>query len=208
MTNTPALLDHVVVVTNDLDTAVEQIAKATGVTLEPGGVHPSFGTRNYLASFGSGAYLEVIGVDRENTGYTGTRPFGIDDATGTFAATWAITPQDIEAAVVASRAHGVDPGEPEPKSRRRPDGSLLEWKLTRSFSEPSGVVPFMLDWEGATTPAETTTATLKLVQLTASHPEPETVVPLLRALGTDLNVKHGPAKLEVTLEGPAGRITL
>lgn len=208
MTTAPALLDHVVVITDDLDTAVEQIAGATGVTLEPGGVHPSFGTRNSLASFGSGAYLEVIGVDAANTEFTGTRPFGIDDATGTFTATWAITPEDIEAAVAASRRHGVDPGAPQPKSRRRPDGSLLEWKLTRSFSEPSGVVPFMLDWEGARTPAETTTATLKLVQLTASHPEPETVVPLLRALGTDLDVEQGPAKLEVTLEGPTGRITL
>ncbi|WP_162322166.1 VOC family protein [Nesterenkonia haasae] len=208
MTSAPALLDHVVVVSDDLEAAVEQIAGATGVTLDPGGVHPSFGTRNYLASFGSGAYLEVIGVDQENTEFTGTRPFGIDDAVGTFAATWAITPEDIEAAVAASRIHGVDPGDPEPKSRRRPDGSLLEWKLTRSFSEPSGVVPFMLDWEGATTPAETTTARLDLVQLKASHAQPEVVLPVLRAVGTDLDIVRGPANLEVTLEGPAGRITL
>lgn len=208
MTKAPAHLDHVVVVTDDLEAAVEQVAAATGVTLEPGGVHPSFGTRNYLASFGNGAYLELIGADQENTEFSGTRPFGIDEAAETFTATWAITPESIDAAVAASRAHGVDPGDPQPKSRRRPDGTLLEWKLTRFFSEPTGVVPFMLDWEGSATPAETTDATLSLVRLKVSHPDPDDVIPLLRAIGTDLEVEQAPPKLEVTLEGPAGQITL
>lgn len=208
MKRTPALLDHVVVITDDLSESVAQIAAATGVTLEPGGVHPHFGTRNYLASFGDGAYLELIGADAENVEFVGSRPFGIDEATGMVTATWAITPENIEVAVAASRDRGVDPGDPKPKSRRRPDGSLLEWKLTRFFAEPSGVVPFMLDWEGATTPAETTTAALTLVRMEAAHPASEEVEVLLGAIGTDLDVEQGPEKLAVTLEGPAGRITV
>ena len=204
----PAHLDHIVVTTDDLPAAVALIAERTGVTLEPGGVHPSFGTRNFLATFGGGAYLELIGVDEENTAFGGTRPFRIDEARGTSTATWAITPPDIRAAVAGARSAGLEPGEPEPKSRRRPDGSLLEWQLTRSLAEPTGVVPFLLDWEGAQTPAETTATAIRLVSFEARHPQPETIRPVLQAYGTDLTVEQGEPGLQVTLEGPSGRITL
>ncbi|HIW99069.1 MAG TPA: VOC family protein [Candidatus Nesterenkonia stercoripullorum] len=204
----PERLDHIVVTTDDLDAGLALIEESTGVRLEPGGVHPDFGTRNYLATFGPTAYLELIGVDEENTEFSGTRPFRIDTATTTSTATWAITCEDLEATVAAARDAGLEPGDPEPKSRRRPDGSLLEWRLTRNLPEPTGVVPFLLDWQGATTPAQTTEATLELVAFHAWHLEPQRIRPVLQAYGTDLIVEPGEPGLRVTVEGPAGRITL
>ncbi|GAA4415177.1 VOC family protein [Georgenia halophila] len=204
----PRYLDHVVVTTPDLAAAVRDLESATGVAPEPGGVHPTFGTRNYLVTFGGDRYLEILGADPENHGFTGIRPFGVDDVTGTATSTWAIHPPDISGAVTAARAAGIDPGEPYDGSRRTADGTLLQWRLTKDHAEPSGVVPFLLDWGETVSPARTTTPQLGLVELVASHPEPARIRSVLTALGTDLEVSEGPARLRLTVEGPAGSTTL
>lgn len=204
----PPHLDHIIIATPDLAAGVAMIAEATGVTLQLGGVHPKFGTRNYLATFGDGTYLELIGVDTENPEFSGTRPFRVDEVTRTATSTWTIEPADIDAAVAAARDAGADLGDPFPGSRRTPEGTLLEWRLTQPLGEPSGVVPFLLDWQDSVTPAQTTEPRLELASITATHPDPEYVARVLEALGTHMDVTEGPAKVEVTLAGPSGQITL
>jgi hypothetical protein len=205
----PPHLDHVIVTTPDLADAVAQVERATGVAPAPGGVHPTFGTRNYLVQFQDGTYLELLGADPENTEFSGTRPFGVDDATTTAARTWAIAPSPAAAAFAAGRAAGVDVGDLGDGSRRTADGTLLTWQLTPPLhGDPSGVIPFVIDWGATGSPARTIAPTLTLESFEVTHPEPERVRDLLRALGTDVEVAAGPAGVRLTVSGPGGSLTL
>jgi len=204
----PTNLDHVVVTTPDLAEAVRQFEQATGIAPEAGGVHPTFGTRNYLVSFGGDTYLEILGADPENTTFTGTRPFAVDDASETAVATWAAHPRDLEDALASARDAGLDLGDAFPGERRTGDGTLLRWRLTANLVEPTGVVPFLIDWGTTTSPAVSTRARVTPVELVATHPRPGEVAPVLAAIGTDLTVREGEPGLRLTVEGPAGRLTL
>ena len=204
----PPNLDHVVITTPDLAEAVRAFESATGVAPQPGGVHPTFGTRNYLVSFGGDAYLEILGADPENVDFAVTRPFGIDNVRGTAVSTWAVHPAALDDAIAEARRAGAELGEAFPGSRRTGGGTLLQWRLTADHAEPSGLVPFLIDWGTTTSPAVSTEARVDLVALTATHLEPQKISAVLAALGTRLDVRPGEPALRVTVEGPAGRLTL
>ncbi|GAA3309005.1 VOC family protein [Nonomuraea dietziae] len=141
-------LDHLVYAVPDLEEGVAAFAERTGVRPVKGGSHPG-GTANYLVGLGPTAYLEIIGPDPEVEGAR-PRAFGLETLTEARLAAWAIRPEDLDATVERARRRGYDPGEVHPLSRRTPDGTLLEWRLTRR-DDPAAIrpVPFLIDW-GAT----------------------------------------------------------
>ncbi|MEV7036059.1 VOC family protein [Streptomyces sp. NPDC093272] len=208
MDSVPPLLDHLVLATPDLAATVADFARRTGVTPAPGGAHPDLGTRNHLVSLGGSGYLEIIGPDPDRSVPPGARPFGVDGLTAARTVTWAISPPDLDAAVADARALGYDPGTPHPMSRRRPDGTLLSWRLTDSATaHPSGLVPFLIDWGSSLHPAASGLPVTPLLAVSATVPDPATVRPLLRALGTDLDLAEGPVGLCFTVDTPRGAVT-
>lgn len=204
----PVHLDHLVLATPDLAATVADFARRTGVVPAPGGTHIGLGTRNHLVCLGGTSYLEILGPDPEQRAPGQPRPFGVDDLTGPRTVTWAISPPDLDAAVAAALARGYDPGPVHPMSRRRPDGTLLKWRLTDGdTAHPSGLVPFLIDW--GTTPHPTTSdlPTTPLLSLSATAPEPDELHPLLGAVGTDLPLTAGPVGLSFTVDTPRGPVT-
>ncbi|MFC7010233.1 VOC family protein [Streptomyces viridiviolaceus] len=202
----PALLDHLVLATPDLAATVADFTRRTGVAPAPGGVHVGRGTRNHLVSLGGTGYLEIIGPDPEQSEPDEPRPFGVDELTAPRIVTWAIRPPDLDAAVAAARAHGHDTGPVRPMSRRRPDGTLLRWRLTDGGSDPSGLVPFLIDWGDTPHPSADLPVTA-LVELTASAPDPSALRPLLSALGTALPLTAGPVGWSCTVDSPRGPVS-
>ncbi|WP_369274153.1 VOC family protein [Streptomyces sp. R11] len=204
----PALLDHLVLATPDLSATVADFARRTGVTPAPGGVHVGLGTRNYLVSLGGTSYLEIIGPDPEQSAPGGPRPFEVDGLTAPRTVTWAISPPDLDAAIAAARGRGYDPGPAQSMSRRRPDGTLLEWRLTDGDdAHPSGLVPFLIDWSATVHPTASDLPTTPLLSLSASAPEPDEIRPLLAALGTDLDLRAGPVGITFTVGTLLGPVT-
>ncbi|MDH6453764.1 hypothetical protein RKD27_002067 [Streptomyces sp. SAI-126] len=204
----PARLDHLVLATPDLAATVADFARRTGVHPAPGGVHVGLGTRNHLVSLGGAAYLEIIGPDPEQPEPMGPRPFDVDTLAAARTVTWAIAPPDLDAAVATARARGYDPGEIRPMSRRRPDGTLLEWRLTDGETQhPSGLVPFLIDWGASPHPTASGLPTTALLSLTATAPAPHEIQPLLTALDTELPLAEGPVGLSFTVDGPRGPVT-
>jgi hypothetical protein len=204
----PALLDHLVLATPDLAATVADFTRRTGVTPAPGGVHVGLGTRNHLVSLGGTSYLEIIGPDPEQSAPGRPRPFEVDGVTVPRTVTWAISPPDLDAAIAAARAQGYDPGPALSMSRRRPDGTLLQWRLTDGDdAHPSGLVPFLIDWSTTVHPTASGLPTTPLLSLTASAPDPDEIRPLLAALDTDLDLTTGPVGISFTVDTPMGPVT-
>jgi hypothetical protein len=205
------MIDHLVYATPDLDAAVEWMAAAVGVRPSPGGRHPGLGTRNALLDLGGGAYLEIIGVDRDaGAAPDGPRPFGLDELAGPRLAAWAAKADGIDRRVNRARAAGYDPGPVQPLSRRLPDGSELHWRLTFPGSRPIELVPFLIEWgDDVAHPSTTSAAGCRLVSFTGAHPEPHAVAAVLRALEVELVVEPAAAAaLHAVIEGPGGTVTL
>jgi hypothetical protein len=95
-----------------------------------------------------------------------------------------------------------------PMSRRRPDGSLLRWRLTDGDTQhPSGLVPFLIDWAGTTHPSASGLPTTPLLTLSATAPDPDEIRLLLAALDTELTISQGPVGLSFTVDTPLGPVT-
>ncbi|MEU4702848.1 VOC family protein [Nonomuraea dietziae] len=123
---------------------------------------------------------------------------------------WAIPPEDLDATVLRARERGHDPGEARPLSRRTPDGTLLEWRLTR-WDDPAQVrpVPFLIDWGATRHPAASGLPRLTLAAFGAVTPDVEGLRAALDALGAELDVEEGPeVALRAVLDTPKGRVEL
>jgi hypothetical protein len=137
-------IDHVIYAVDDLDAAGAALAEREGLASVPGGRHPGWGTANRIVPLGE-SYLELIAVvDAEEaetsvfgravlTAVTEERPL----------VGWVVATDDIEA--VARRLEL----EVERKSRSRPDGSTLSWRLAgMELAMETGAFPFFIEWEG------------------------------------------------------------
>jgi hypothetical protein len=204
----PARLDHLVLATPELAATVAHFTERTGIAPVAGGAHVGRGTRNYLVSLGGSRYLEIIGPDLEQPAPSAPRPFGLEGLAAARTVTWALSPPDLDAAVAAARAQGYDPGPVRAMSRRRPDGTLLEWRLTDgATAHPSGLVPFLIDWSSSPHPTTAGLPVAPLLELTATAPVPDEIRPLLSAVGAELPLAEGPVGLSFTVNTPRGAVT-
>jgi hypothetical protein len=202
------MLDHLVYGTPDVSAATEDLADRLGVRAVLGGRHDGAGTYNTLAGLGSGSYLEIIGPDPDQPEPAGPRPFGVDTLDRPRLIGWALRCNDIDSTIADARAAGYDPGPAMAMSRTRPDGVTLAWRLTLN-ARAGDVIPFLIDWGETEHPSRTTPTGLQLVALHIEHPDPESIRPILAALGSNVDVQHGPAKAVVaTIDGPNGRVEL
>lgn len=204
------MLDHLVYAAPALDDAVREVAERLGINPSPGGRHSGRGTRNYLLSLGSGAYLEIIGPDPDQPDPPDPRPFGVDELQGPRLAGWAVKAPDIERRVADARSAGYDPGPVQPMTRTQPDGTVLHWRLTTGGRQASpDLIPFLIDWGDTSHPSETSSQGASLVEFRAESPQPESVEAKLRALGVTLDVRPGERPLLIArLAGPGGEMTL
>jgi len=209
MASVISMLDHLVYVTPDVDSTIEQLERLLGVRAAIGGQHPGWGTRNALLSVGPLAYLEIMGPDPGQPEPAQARPFGIDALTGPRLVTWVARADDVQSVIENARRHGVDLGELQTRSRKKPDGSVLTWTMTDLTKDRrNGIVPYFINWGDSPHPAGGSPQGCRLLSLEASHPESKDVARTLKSLGIDLAVSPGIAGLKATIECPRGRLVV
>ena len=72
-----------------------------------------------------------------------------------------------------------------------------------------GIIPFFINWGESPHPSHTAAKGATLVSLRAEHPDAQRVSEMLKKLGLDLAVKHGPSPaLIAVIEGARGRVEL
>jgi len=204
------MLDHLVYAVPDLERAVDEIERLVGVSPASGGTHAGRLTHNALLSLGAASYLEVIARVPGIEAPSGALPFGLETLREPRLVTWAVAVDDIEQRVEAARAAGYDPGEMIAGGRDLPDGSHLGWQLVvRQEPAGDGIVPFLIRWLSEPHPSATAPNGCRFVSLQAEHPEPDTIIPMLQALGVELRVSEGETpRLIATLETPNGTLEL
>ena len=127
-----------------LGACVQRIGARLGAEFRDGGLHPSFGTRNFVLSLSDGCYLEVVAALDHPA--ADRAPFGRAVSARTQAGggwlAWAVAVDDIstyEARLHRAAAHG---------HRRRPDGFDLRWRqigVNDVAEDPQ--LPFFVQWE-------------------------------------------------------------
>lgn len=203
-------LDHVVVGVPDLESSVNNFAKALGATPSFGGRHESIGTHNAILPLRGGHYLELIAPDPSSPNPPLGVPWGLETLKEPRLITWAAATQDIDGAVEHAKSAGYDPGTVVEVARDTPEGERLTWRLTISPNfAGDGLVPFLIDWGSAPHPSGTSEAVCSIEGFAAEHPDPESVRGMLGALGVALEVEPGEVpRLRGTLVGPDGSIEL
>lgn len=212
-------LDHLVLAVPDLDAAVLDLARRTGVQPVTGGRHPGRGTRNALVGLSWAGdrrhYLELLARDPdqpdvpEDRVMLGAGPVLRGGAPRMHAWAVRVGTGELDGVLARARAAGVEVGEPVAAARQTPGGGRLSWRL--AVPEPlglGGVQPFLIEWED-THPTDAPLPTFELVSLTLQHPEPERAAEVLRVLGVDLPVGHADRpRIAATFATPEGEVLL
>jgi hypothetical protein len=138
-------LDHLVYAAapEHLADEVQRLGSALGGGFVDGGLHPRFGTRNFVLPLANDSYLEVVAALDHPA--SDAAPFGkavkARAAEGGGWLGWAVGVDDI-ALIEARLGRSAVPGH-----RRRPDGVDLEWKqigVNELIADPQ--VPFFVQW--------------------------------------------------------------
>lgn len=183
------IVDHLVYAVPELESGVREIERLLGMRAAIGGRHPQYGTHNALLSLGPATYLEIVAVDPASPRPPRGRPFGVEATGLPRLVTWAARCEAIDERTAAAAAAGPIVGRVEAGSRARPDGTIVNWRLTDPYVMAlDGVVPFLLAWGDTPHPATSAPTVGTLVGLRIEHPEPGAVRAALSALGTSADV--------------------
>jgi hypothetical protein len=207
----PALLDHILLGSNDLDRGMAFVEERTGVRAALGGVHPGRGTRNALLSLGEHRYLEVIAPDPKQDA---VQPFAAQQLTVIKELTtprligWAAHPGEIEAYAKKLRESGIAIEGPRAGSRARPDGRVLRWKTLSLADDRRGLLPFFIEWAADSVhPSADAPAGCHLERFALAEPEPGELSKSLQRLGIDVLVERGErSQLRARITGPGGKL--
>lgn len=205
-----AMIDHLVYVAPDLQSASDRIANELGVAPTPGGKHPGRGTINSLLSLGGRQYLEIIAPDPSLSELPGTAErIARLDAPEIF--TFATENNELEVIEAKAKALGLKTSGIRPGSRRTPAGNLLEWRTLGVVvsKKYAGLMPFFIDWRETPHPGQTSAQGARLVRIVVTHPEPDGLRALYREFGVDVPVRSGKRpSIRVEIENGAKKVLL
>jgi hypothetical protein len=141
-------LDHLVIAVPDPDAAATELEAAIGLVCTSGGRHLTWGTHNRIAWLGD-TYVELIGLfDRSlaPAGAVSRAVLAAADADQWGLVSFAIATDDVDGDQARLAAAGSPLGEPQTRSRTRPDGELVTWRAAYADLGPTEP-PFIVEHE-------------------------------------------------------------
>jgi len=206
----PALLDHILLGSHDLQQGIDLVAERTGVRATFGGVHPGRGTQNALLSLGERRYLEIIAPDPGQPDARNPLAPELRSRQEPRLVGWAAHPGNLQAFAERLRAAQIEFTGPTPGSRKRPDGGLLQWQTLHLADDASRLLPFFIDWSAdCLHPSADAPKGCSLVSFGAETPNPAELAARLDSLNLDLAVQKGHRpRLHAVISGPKGTLDL
>jgi Glyoxalase-like domain len=204
----PALLDHILLGCNDLDLGIQLVEENIGVRPAIGGVHPGRGTRNALLSLGERRYLEIIAPDpaqQKIAHFPQIRDMKVPRLIG-----WAVHPPDIAATAKLLRDNQVAFKGPDDGSRKRPDGSVLNWKTINLADERHGILPFFIEWSADSVhPSKDAPKKCELDYFSVLGVDPAELSKVFKRIGVEVPVERSDRdRLRAHITGPKGELGL
>ncbi|HEV8036031.1 VOC family protein [Yoonia sp.] len=199
-------LDHLAVACTDLAEGTAWVEEQLGVTLQPGGQHPRYGTYNTLLGLADGLYFEVIAKEPGAVPEAGHAWFGLDDFTGPpRLANWICQTDDLAVALAKAPAAAG--------SARALTRGDLQWQITvpDDGSLPyQGAFPTLIEWgAGMQHPsARLTPSGVRLRKLEVSHPDAADLMQMMDLADSRVEMVTGPFGLCATFDTPSGVRTL
>ena len=200
------MLDHILLGSADLDAGIALVEQRTGVRAALGGVHPGAGTRNALLSLGPNRYLEIIAPDPQQPASADARD--LKSLKEPALVGWAAHPGDIEQFAARLKERGIATRGPNPGSRKRSDGRVLNWKTLALKDDAGGLLPFFIEW-GANSlhPSVDAPQGCSLTLFEAATPRPDLLRKQVDQLQIDLTLTQAQtAHLHAIITGPKGQL--
>jgi catechol 2,3-dioxygenase-like lactoylglutathione lyase family enzyme len=204
----PVMLDHILLGCSDLDRGIDFVEKHTGIPAAFGGVHPGRGTRNALLSLGEKHYLEIIALDplqSDAPDHYGLAQLIVPRLVG-----WAAHPGDLNQFATRLSKAGIAFDGPNPGSRKRPDGRLLQWKTLNLKDDLGGLLPFFIEWSADTShPSVDAPRGCHLARFELLTPDPEKLRSTAAAMGLGVEiVKSDKAQHRATISCSGTKLVL
>ena len=202
-------IDHIVYAVPNLEIAMEQFEKATGVLPVFGGYHLTKGTKNALVNLGNQCYLEILAIDDQNTNIAPPRWMGIDLIQQPLVTRWCLKSSNLQRD--SEHLQRINPmlGVINGGQRKTSNGDILAWKMILPLATPAvDVLPFMVDWRKSTVhPTDNLLPTVGLERIQLFHPQPEKQNSILRNLQVEIDVQEAPtASIKMHLKTPKGLV--
>jgi hypothetical protein len=208
--------DHIVVGISDLEFGMDRIEELTGVRPAYGGSHPHIGTHNALISLGTHSYLEIIAPNPDadpdaldpNLRARFMDPLEFMPELTPFL--WVIGSPDLERTRSLLAPDGIQLSEPSPGARKKPDGSLLEWRASFITEPRSESLPFFIQWiEPSVAPPTDSPAGCLLTGIAVSGPDIGKLKRMIEVLSLQVTLIESESPgIQVSLDCPRGKIRL
>jgi hypothetical protein len=122
---------------------MRQAFAVVGLATEYGGPHANGVTHMALLGFEDGSYLELIAPQKP--GMVEGSAWAKMMAGDAGPCAWAVGTSDIKGDVARLNGRGIQTKGPEPGSRKRPDGKVIEWETASAGPGAQGAtLPFMI----------------------------------------------------------------
>lgn len=200
------VIDHIVLAAPDLEQAIEQFEKMTGIAAKIVGSINGLGIRCARISFNDSTYLEIIAPDTMQGGPIGQliKTKKIKELTPFH---FAIRSSRAEALKTEVRQFGYIPDYISMFSGQK-DGIPCKWEMLYLYGHKmGGICPFFINWSNTQHPCATLPVVGKLKKFTMRAPKDDPVHQLLEHVGVKgFNIEEGTPKLSFQLSSPEGTI--
>jgi Glyoxalase-like domain len=201
------VIDHIVLAAPDLEEAMGEFEKKTGLAAVIAGTIKGLGIKCARVSFTDSTYLEIIAPDPKGPGPIGEliKAKGIKELTPFHFAIRTTRAEQLKDEVTQ---FGYTPDHITMFGAKS-DGTPRKWEMLYLYGHGiGGTCPFFINWANSDHPCATLPVVGKLKKLTIRAPEDDPVHKLLEHVGVkDINVEIGDKpKLAVSFSSPEGTV--
>lgn len=201
------VIDHIVLAAPDLDEAMGEFEKKTGLAATIAGTIKGLGIKCARISFTDSSYLEIIAPDPKGPGPIGEliKSKGIKELTPFH---FAIRSRRAEALKDEVTKFGYTPDHIT-MFGAKPDGTPRKWEMLYLYGHKiGGACPYFINWANSDHPCATLPVVGKLKKVVIRAPEDDPVHKLLAHVGVDgISVEIGDKpKLAVSFSSPEGTV--
>jgi len=185
--------DHIVYAARDLEAAIDEFEKLSGVRPVFGGYHTTKGTKNALVNLGNECYLEILAIDEDNVAVEAPRWMGIDLVKTSQVTRWSLKSNQLHQDSEILQKYQPKMGIIQGGQRQTNTGETLTWEMILPLAAPAvELVPFMTDWQhSAIHPTQNLPQECELIGLSFTHPNPAAIQEIFDELEVDIMIQQG-----------------